>query len=306
MSRRILVTGANGFLGAALVSKLVAHGDFAVCGTVRRGESRLITSPPHNLRYVHCDLAEAGQIADLIADWRPDAIAHAAAAVFRDGGSAELAAAAQNNVAALSNLLAAAIDAEVGRFVYCSSISVYGELPDGTTAYHESQPAVPGDVYGWSKLAGERILELASDPKAGMERISLRLAGIHGAGRTSGVVCALMRSAIVGEPLRVDEPESRFRLLFVDDAVSALSLALTCSLDQPYGCFNVAGADTLSLRELAGIILSVTGSTSSIEVAPESPRRNEGMDISAFQSAFGYRPEGTKAHLLRMLDWLSE
>jgi len=124
--------------------------------------------------------------------------------------------------------------------VNCSSISVYEGLSAPPAGFRENNKVEPTSPYGRTKLAAEFLATLL-DCGEKTFGVSLRLAGIHGAGRRNGVVFRMMSSALEGSDIRVDEPDSVFRILFMEDAVRAIETAL----GRPqlgHHCYNVAAA----------------------------------------------------------------
>ena len=128
----------------------------------------------------------------------------------------------------------------------------------------------------------------------------LRFSGIHGGDRTSGVVHEFLVSAQSGKTLRVTDANRRYRWLFVDDATKAIVLAVDSS-PPLRGIYNVAGAESFTLLELAEAVRRVTGSKSEIVIERPGPGRNSIMNISKFRSATGYVPETLVYHLERMI-----
>jgi len=125
MTNRILVTGASGFLGSAVVPRLLARGDAVV---------RLDPAPPAhtNVRHITDDLSDAARLRALLAEERITHILHAGGIsgpmVMADRPDRIMAV----NVGGNLNLLLAALESAVKTFVYCSSVFAKNSL---TTAY---------------------------------------------------------------------------------------------------------------------------------------------------------------------------
>ncbi len=285
---RVLVTGAGGFVGARLAADLTAVGH-EVTGAWHQSRERLLNRPPATLAYRRVDLADAVAVDALMSEkGRFDAIVHAAAVLANVEDSDYLRRAARANVLVQANLIAAAGETGCGRFVFTSSISVYGNRSAPAGGYREADVA-PASYYGWSKRAGEEVLNVAAAAH-GMTCISLRLAGVHGLGRTSGALYAMTRAALNGQPIAVTEPKSCFRWVFIEDVSQAIARALTADLPGGHHIVNLASADSFTLGELAGRVKDAIGSNSSIEANAGAESRNEVMNIDRAKTLLGYVP----------------
>ncbi|MBT9590493.1 MAG: NAD-dependent epimerase/dehydratase family protein, partial [Thiobacillus sp.] len=160
--RRVLVTGATGFVGSALCARLAASGVEVVPAV--RSPSGL----PHEVAVGNLDAST---------DWRSaltgcDAVVHLAARVHAMDDTAQnpLALYRATNLDATLNLARQAAQAGVKRFVYISSIKVNGE--GGDSPYRETDAAAPEDAYAVSKWEAEQGLQrIAAD--TGLEIVIL-------------------------------------------------------------------------------------------------------------------------------------
>lgn len=300
--RRILVTGAGGFLGSHLARELAGSGQWAVTGTWHRNRRRLPGKQPDNTTFRQCDFSDREAVDRLFAEERFDAVIHAAAWLGSGSAQADIRDAMRHNVCAQANVVTAARNSRCTRFVYCSTISVYGTEGAPKEGYREDR-ARPTEAYGWSKRAAEQLLDIAVSDAPHFSAVSLRFAGIHGAGRTDGALHAMTRSAADGTPIRVNESESRFRWVFLQDAISAVQLALEA--ERPgawHRAYNVASKDTFSLRELAERIRDIAGSPSEIQIDAAAIHRNEVMNIDRIIGELGFQPTGLDEFLHGYVD----
>lgn len=297
MTSALLVTGAGGLLGARLVERLAEDSAVEIVATFRTQTDRLMPRPPAQVHYVRCDLASRSDVADLFSQRHFGAVVHTAASLPARGPD-NPAPALRDNVVALANLVSAAHAGGVSRFVFCSSIGVYEPF----TSFDEDTPLNPFGAYARSKYVGEQILQLAAGGDGSMAGISLRLAGLHGPGRTGGVVHHMISAACQHMPLSVAEPDSRFRLCFTDDAVDAIMRALRAALPMHHACYNIAGRDSYTLSALAERIRFLTGSSGEIREVRPSPARDMAMPISRAARELGYQPRGLDSHLIEMIE----
>lgn len=301
---RLLVTGASGFIGFRLAHDLARDGH-SVTGTWRQNPVGLRScGNDHGLRFVQLDASDRAAVNALFEGKEFDAVVHCAARLQAATDRGELPAIVTDNVLAQANLIDSARATGCRRFISCSSISVYGEQDAPEGGYRESD-AAPDSLYGWSKRAAEQILDLAAASNGEMRALSLRLAGVHGAGRQSGALHRMTVAALAGDPILVAEPESRFRWLFIDDLVKAVRSALTTIFPCGHKVLNLASADVFTLAALADRIRLRTKSSSRIELHKAKEPRNKVMNIEQAKSILGFSPEPLDACLRRYLDSLA-
>jgi UDP-glucose 4-epimerase len=210
---RILVTGASGFVGRAVIAAL-AKDDHAVRAAVRGSTPAF----PGNIELVqHGDLA--GPV-----DWSPllggvDAIIHLAGIAHispRVGATLY----DRVNHLATAQLAKAAARAGASRFIFMSSIRAQSG-PAADHALTERDSPAPTDAYGRSKLAAEQAIR-----EAGLSFTILRPVLIYGAG-VKGNLAMLARAAATPLPLPVKDFVNRRSLLGIDNLISALTFMLS-------------------------------------------------------------------------------
>ncbi len=246
MSERILVTGANGFVGRALCATLGARG-VAYTGAVRRDPG------PHQVAIGDMD---AGT------DWRAalagcSCVVHLAARVhvMDDGAADPLAAFRAVNVDATLALARQAVAAGVRRFVFVSSIKVNGEATQATPFRADQAPA-PQDPYGVSKWEAEQALT-ALGRDTGLEIVIVRPPLVYGPGVRANFL-RLMQLARKGVPLPLASVDNRRSMVAVDNLADLL--ALCCRHPAAAGQVLLAadGRD-LSVAELLRLLAGAMG-----------------------------------------------
>jgi dTDP-4-dehydrorhamnose reductase len=247
-SRRLLVTGASGYLGAAVVRLAKATGWDAL-GTSFRA--------PGDMRV---DVRDPGAVRDLVMSVRPDCIVHTA--YVQDGPEAW-----GTNVDGAANVARLASVAGA-RLVHVSTDLVF----DGRAGrpYREDDPAEPVIEYGRSKAAAETAVA-AADPAAVLVRTSL----IYGGDTPSGHERRIVEVADGRAELAFFTDELRCPVRAGDLARALLALA---ELDVS-GRLHVAGADGVSRHEFACLVAEANGRSSdrlqtalAAELAPHRPR----------------------------------
>jgi nucleoside-diphosphate-sugar epimerase len=239
----VLVTGASGFVGSAVVERL--HHD----GVAVRAASRSpVAQLAHGVRQV--------RVGDLTAttDWREalhgmDAIVHAAARVhvMHDTAADPLAEFRRVNVEGTVHLARAAADAGVRRLVFVSSIKVNGEGTEPGRPYRAGDCPAPVDAYGVSKREAEDELRLVAS-ETGLEVVVVRPVLVYGPG-VKGNFLSMMRWLHRGVPLPLGAIYNRRSLVALDNLVDLIATALR----HPAAAnetFLVSDGDDLSTTEL--------------------------------------------------------
>ena len=209
---RVLVTGASGFIGSAVVAALAREGY-----TVRAAVRRPHPSFPDGVEVVqHPDLAEAF-------DWQPllqgvDQVVHLAG-IAHTGRGVDRASYDRVNRQATAQLATAAAQAGVKHLVFVSSIRAQCG-PAADHALTERDDPAPTDAYGASKLAAEEAVR-----SSGVPFTILRPALLYGPG-VKGNFALLARAAATRLPLPVKDFSNRRSLLGIDNFISALAFVL--------------------------------------------------------------------------------
>lgn len=235
---RILVTGANGFIGRRLCAYLVDEGH-----QVRRAV-RLHDGLPDTVELD--DSASIGALAGAL--FGIDCIIHLAAAVHVMGKvDAKLGTIYQaTNVNFTRRLAQAARDAGVRRFVFVSSIKVCGERSGGEPL-READAGHPTDPYALSKWAAEQELR-GIEREFGLEVVIVRPPLVYGPGVRANFL-ALLSAVSAGLPMPFAWLRNRRSLIYLGNFVSALAACATHPLAAGE-TFHVADSGSVTLPEL--------------------------------------------------------
>jgi nucleoside-diphosphate-sugar epimerase len=248
---KVLVTGASGFVGRALVEEL------------RHADAAYEVQP---LGRQDGDLSQEGVAEAAVADARPDVIVHGAAriGVVRCEDEPELA--VRSNVLATA-LVARAAAVRGARLVYLSTSDVYGSA----AVADEETPPAPESLYALTKLWGEQAAALYAPDGLAV----LRLANPYGpgvdAGQAKGAVPTMLRQADAGEPILVFRGEAR-AFCWIGDIVRAIRLVLEAGGE---GTFNVGSdGEPVALVDVARVACELAGAPHELieEVEPPAGR----------------------------------
>ena len=256
---KILVTGANGLLGRAVVSRLASiHTVFALVHTLPK-------DPLPAVQYLPVDLATNWNVEAL--PQKVNTIVHLAQSPhFRDVPVRALEV-FQVNIASTARLLDYAWRVGVEHFVYASSGGIYS---GGIQTFHETSPIIEPNTLGYylgSKVGCEA---LASSYAQLMKIIVLRFFFIYGEGQNrTMLIPRLIEGIKEGTPITI-QGESGLRLnpIHVSDACSAVIAALESKSSAIY---NVAGPEIISLRKLCNEIELMLGKSARFEFQSGRP-----------------------------------
>jgi nucleoside-diphosphate-sugar epimerase len=217
MSKKVLVTGANGFTGSYLCKHLLEKGHH-VRGLVRRS-SNLDLLKGVEIEPAYADLADASNASALDAAMKGVDIVYHVAATYRTEGVPRKYF-WQVNVEGTRHLLEAASRSNVARFVHCSTVGVQGEIKNPPAT--EDAPFAPGDVYQESKLEGEKLAQSFFQEKK-LGGAIVRPVGIYGPGDTRFL--KLFRFIHNGKFRMLGSGKVLYHLTFVEDLVAGIALA---------------------------------------------------------------------------------
>lgn len=291
---KVLVTGGAGMIGANLVRRLVSMGHkTVVADNLWRGKlENLIRNgaPLIDLEedFKELDLREFENCLKVTED--VDVVIHLADIVAGIGYvfTNELFL-YRSNVLMNSNMLAAAIQNKVRKFIYVGTACSYPAEKQSTInsppfKEEDAYPANPESSYGWSKLMGEYECELAQ--KEGLMNIGiLRFHNVYGfpcelSPVKSQVIPALCRKAIAypEEPFVVwGSGLQRRAFVYVSDAVDALIATMERGMGQ--GVIQVGPDKSISIRDIAERIVEISGKE--IEIRFDTTKPEGDKDRSA-------------------------
>ncbi len=306
MIRKVLITGATGFVGTHLRA-LLAHArpEWEIAGTT-------LHNPSADPGLARCDLQDATAIADLVARTAPDAVIHLAGQSNVPTSFADPEATLANNILGTLHLLdACRAHAKETRLLIVSSNEVYGPVPQAEQPIREDRPLRPGNPYAVSKAAQE-MLALQYAGSYGLDVIVARPFNHIGPGQTDRfVVGAFARQ--VAEVERGDRAVVSVGNLdvardFTD--VRDVCRAYIALLERGArgGIYNIGQGKAIRIGDLLDLLCRLAHVEVKVEHDPARMRPSDvpvmRADTSRLRAATGWQPEIPLEQTLRdTLDW---
>ncbi|MGZ6126538.1 MAG: NAD-dependent epimerase/dehydratase family protein, partial [Myxococcales bacterium] len=251
----VLVTGGAGFLGSHLVDALVKEGAAVTAfDDLSSGRRENLASSADRIRFIEGDVRDREQVRAAIRGQK--IVFHLAANADVPRSVAEPDFDFDVNVRGGHHVLRTATE-ERARVVFASSAAVYG--PPLQTPVGEDHPLLPVSPYGAAKVAVER-LGFAAASVYGLSFTAVRIFNTYGERQPRYVMFDLMRK-IAEDPRGIEmlgTGEQRRSYCHVSDAVQ-LFVRAADSEDARGRAVNLAGDSTLSIRELAAVVLGLLG-----------------------------------------------
>ncbi len=245
MTKQVLVTGGTGFTGGHLCRRLVAEG-YRVRALVREG-SHCDDLNALGVELVNGDLCDRHSLDLAVAG--VDTVYHIAA-LFRPENVTRQQL-WNTNVEGTRHLIEASIQAQVQRFVHCSTVGVHGEINHPPA--QEETAYGPGDDYQWSKTEGEKVAlqYMAADQ---LPIVIFRPGGIFGPGDLRFL--KLFRAIKQRQFLMLGSGEVLYQLIYIDDLVDGI---LRCGTrDDALGnIYILTGAAPITLNHFVQEIADV-------------------------------------------------
>ena len=315
--KQILVTGGAGFIGSNLTDALLDSGyKVSVLDNFSTGKRENITHLTGNPRFtlIEGDIRNMDDCRRAVEN--VDAVFHEAAlgSVPRSIKTPELSTAV--NVGGFVNMLTAAKDARVKRFIYASSSSVYGDCNDSPKV--ENRTGTPLSPYALTKSINEQFAANFASIY-GMECIGLRYFNVFGRRQDpDGAYAAVIpkfSAALLDHTAPVINGDGSYSrdFTYIDDVVQANMLALKTTLPESLNTvYNVACGNETTLNELFNYLKSelsiydpeIAGIEAFYGPVRAGDIPHSKADISRISAQLGYKPEfSVKTGLQKTAKW---
>jgi UDP-glucose 4-epimerase len=299
----VLVTGGAGFMGSWLVDELVNRGHEVISADSLLGGKKRNVNP--DCRFVRADLRRRSKISSIIK--RVDVLFHLAA--YAAEGQSLFSPISINdiNITPMNNLLVECVNNNVQRFVFTSSMAVYG---DQAPPFSEELNRLPVDPYGAAKAYCETMLEIFAK-NYGLEFVIIRPHNVYGPRQNTSDPYRNVLGIWINQILRRKPPliygdgEQKRAFSYVDDITS--SLADSGFSKKVNGeVLNLGSNEVVTINEACKLLLELMGSDFQPEYLP--PRsgevKNAFCTIEKSVKLLGYETRHPiRVGLQKMIEW---
>lgn len=308
--RRVLVTGAGGFIGHHLVRRLAGEGAKVRAFVHYNSENRwgLLEEVPEPFEVFPGDLADPMRVREAVEGC--EVVFHLGAQIAIPYSYRARRIFIDANVVGTMNVLEAAKDFRCKRVVATSTSEVYGTAQ--FTPMHEGHPIHPQSPYAASKVASD-ALALSYHLSFGMPVVTLRPFNVYGPGQSArSVIPAVIVQALDGDEVRLGLTESVRDFTYVDDTVDAFARAGHAAGVEGQ-TLNVGTGRGRTVGEIVAAVGKIVGRKLRVKTSKERlrPRASEVTklvsDASRARKLLGWAPKMRfEVGLLRTVDWVRE
>ncbi|MCD6326643.1 GDP-mannose 4,6-dehydratase [bacterium] len=307
---RILVTGVSGFIGSHLASRLLEEGhevigmdSFTSYYSIDQKKANLAElTGESNFRFLRADLLTV-DLDTLLSDI--DVVFHLAAqAGVRASWGHHFKEYTRNNIDATQELLEAARNTGLTKFIHASSSSVYGEVK--TLPVKETHPLVPVSPYGVTKLAAEHLCSIYAK-SFGVPIVMLRFFTVYGPRQRPDMAFhKFIKAGLDGLPIEVYGDGTQTRdFTYVKDIVEACVLSMNAKAG--LGPYNIGGGARVRLSDVVEIIQKLLDVE--LEIKNVGKQRGDVLhthsDCSSARANLGYSPKfSLEEGLFEEIAWL--
>ena len=304
--KNYLVTGAAGFIGSAVAKRLISLGNYVVSiDNLSTGKKSNI---PEGVVFIEGDCGDP-EIYTKVPNKNYDAIIHIAGQSSGEISFDDPVYDIKTNAVSTLLLLKYALDTSCKRFIYASSMSVYGKQPDQRVK--EGSECNPLSFYGVGKLASEHYLEIYRT--YGIETTSLRLFNVYGPGQNlenlkQGMVSIYLAQIHEKDLVEVKGSLDRYRdFVYIDDVVDAFESCLTGKGSEGE-IINIGTGMRTTVEELLALLFELQQKKLNIKNADSTAGDLFGIyaDITKMKTILGIeKPKNLIKGLTEMNNWLS-
>ena len=327
---RILVSGAAGFIGSALIIRLLERGD-EVTGIDNHNnyydpalkESRLSRYCNHiNYTHLRIDIADRKAIEDVFNTFKPNMVVNMAAQAGVRYSIENPSAYIDSNIVGFANILEGCRHHSVEHLVYASSSSVYGANTEMPFSVHQNVDH-PLSLYAASKKSNELMAHSYSH-LYGLATTGLRFFTVYGPwSRPDMALIKFTKAIIAGEPIKVfNFGKHRRDFTYIDDIVEGIILTLDCppsintnwdasnpdpgTSEAPWRIYNIGNNNSVELLDYIAAIEKALGKKAIKDMLPMQPGDvpHTHANVDNLVEQFNYQPNTSVLDgIQKFVDW---
>jgi UDP-glucose 4-epimerase len=274
VSKKILITGASGFIGKHLLNKLLIDSYDIACIDLQFNKE-FIHSFGKKVELFQGNLLDKNFIVSCIKEYNPNFVYHLAGSKSRSNTLQEFKTSNDINYIGTLNLFESCIDNnKLERITILGTIEEYGKTH---SPFKEDSCELPTSAYGLSKLSATK-LSLIFSHQFNLPILVLRPSITYGPGQGVDMfIPALIKSLLRHEPFRMTEGMQLRDFVYVDDLIEAMIKGIEMK-GLAGNIINIASGTSVKLRDVALNIASITGNVDCLEIGAIPYRQTEIMD----------------------------
>lgn len=267
---RVLVTGAEGFIGSRLASRLVEEGARVTALVLPGAVLSRLDGLRESLEIVPLNIRDREGLSKLVSGLSPELAFHLAALTDPGRDWANLDRHLEVNLGGTVNLLHALAETDCGMTVGVCTAEVYGRNP---APFSEEMPLDPVSPYSFSKAAATSFCRMAA-ASLGSRVCVLRLFLVFGPGQgPERFLPQLIKAGLSGRPFRMTAGEQTREYTYIEDAVEGFLRA--ARKGRPGEVYNLGSGEEVTLSEMVGLVSRLLGKEIVRDGAPLPYRENE-------------------------------
>lgn len=274
---KILITGGAGFIGSAVYNHLKNEGhDLFVIDNLSFGDRKFIDI--NDSRFLLFDILDRKKMFELMEEIRPDVLIHLAAIHFIPYCNEHPYESSNINIQGTMNVLDAAAQAGVGKVFFASTAAVY---PIYDEAVSETHTTLPLDIYGLSKLTGERLCH-EFHLRTGKPVIICRFFNAFGPNETNPhLIPEIQKQVLEGKRnISLGNLTPKRDFIHTHDMANAVSVLLR-KVNKGIDVFNLGRGIEYAVTEIVDSFAAALGENIEITVDPARVRKVERMHLLA-------------------------
>jgi len=314
--RKVIVTGAGGFIGHHLAKSLKSKGNYVIGIDLKKPEFEATKAD----KFIIYDIREKSKTWEDLFKGIDDVWALAADMGGMGFISYNHATIMKNNVTINMNTLEAASKAKVKRYLYTSSACIYPvnlqeDVDSPPLTEDMAYPANPQHGYGWEKLFTEKLCEYYRE-EFGLDTRIVRFHNTYGplgawrGGREKApaALCRKVAEAVKKGEDHIDiwgDGEQTRSFCYIDDTIKGLDLLMESGYTKP---LNMGRDEMVSINELADVIMKAAGvKLKKVYVSGPQGVRSRNSDNSLCKKILGWTPEiSLEAGIAKTYKWVKE